>query len=139
MAVGELQVLLELRLKDFADSGGYPVAWENIPFDPQKHKGKVWLRPYLLMAEESMHLLNGSDGKARGIYQIDVLIPLGEGRSRMTNAMDKLREYFPKGLVLKGNRVNAAVLSLKHGATTTDEPPHCKRRLDIHFLAFLAG
>ncbi len=85
MSVGALQAAFEARLKAFADDEGYPVAWENVPFDPAKQaKGKPFLRPWLLMAEETMHLIDNSSGKAPGIYQVDVLVPLGEGRGRLT-------------------------------------------------------
>ena len=138
MSSGTLQKLLEVHLKGFADAKGLPVAWENIVFDPQQHAKKVWMRPTLLLAEESLALINGKCSRVPGIYQVDVLIPINTGRGQFSEYLGALKKHFKKGLSLKETGVNLMVRSHREGSTTTDEPPHCKRRLDIHFLAFIA-
>lgn len=98
--VNEIQNALETRLSTLA---GLPsVAWPNQDFTPVS--GTSWLRPTLLPAETVAATMDGD--LQTGIFQVDVFVPSGTGRSAGDTLVDAIGDHF------------APMLELTSGATT---------------------
>lgn len=75
---------------------GTPIAWSNIDYKPTL--GVTFYRPRYIPVSTNQSSL-GASGKdlTLGIYQIDVVSPVGSGRSQL---MDAVADHFSRGTVL---------------------------------------
>lgn len=102
MSLTTLQGLLGSRLYDFATENGLSVAWEGVEFQPEQDA--AYLRPVLLPSEPRAAAVGATAADyIRGIYQIDVLGPAGNGWGEVYGIADELRAYFNRGLSLTGD------------------------------------
>lgn len=110
----DIQAALDTRLESM--SGGYSIAWPNIPFEPEA--GTVYLRPTFLPAETLQAALsdNGKDITV-GIYQVDVFNPAGSGRSAIP---DTIADHFKRGTNLTYNGITLRIQSVSILSATID-------------------
>ena len=94
-----------------------PVAWEN--YDYSRDSTVLYLRPTALPAETTQASL-GDDGKDlhNGIYQVDVFIPDGLGR---TTWADEIADHFKRGTVLTQNTVSVRITTVQIEAALKDD------------------
>lgn len=80
-----------------ATAQGLPVAWPNVDFAPG---GVKYIQPNLLWATDQSGI--NSSFVERGILQIDVVIPDGQGVISQLQTADAIRNYFYFSKVLTG-------------------------------------
>lgn len=109
----DMQAALDSRL-DGMDST--PIAWPNIPYEPAA--GTTYLRPSFLPAE-TLQVTLGDTGKdeTNAIYQVDVVVPRGTGRSTL---QDTIADHFKRGTVLTYNGTTLRVRSVSIGPAVLD-------------------
>jgi len=80
----DIQAAFDNRLNTL--TGGYDIAWSNIAYEPDA--GTTYLRPSFLPTD-TVQVGLGSSGldDTRGVYQIDVVYPAGNGRGVSTKSM----------------------------------------------------
>ena len=110
----DMQAALDTRL--VAMSGGYDIAFPNIPYEPEA--GTTYLRPTFLPAETVQAGL-GDIGKdiTVGIYQVDVFNPAGAGRTAIS---DTIADHFKRGTNLAYNGITLRVQSVSILPATID-------------------
>lgn len=106
---------LRTRLSTLASSP--PVAWQNINYKPNS---KVLYLRETILPGETLQASMGDDGKDihNGLYQIDVFIPEGQGRSTWP---DDIADHFKRGTVLTQNLVDVRIRSVSIGTGFKDE------------------
>lgn len=67
----------ETRLNTWAVAQGLDVAWENVRFEPVA--GDAYVRANLLPGRTKSLFLNEAGRDYRGIFQVTLCMPLGEG------------------------------------------------------------
>lgn len=94
-----------------------PVAWQNIDYKPNSNT--LYLRETMIPGETLQASL-GDDGKDihNGLYQIDVFIPDGDGRSTWP---DDIADHFKRGTVLTQNLVDVRIRNVSIGTGFKDE------------------
>jgi hypothetical protein len=88
----DIEAALNSRLNSLASHP--PIAWPNVRYNPSE--GTTYLRPTVLPAQSGEATLDGHTIE-RGIYQIDIYVPLEKGISTITTWMDNIRSHFPIG------------------------------------------
>lgn len=67
------------------------VQWPNVKYQPKE--GMTFVRPTLLPAASELYRVN--DGSLhKGIYQVDVFVPLEKGTRVLNELLDSIEEYF---------------------------------------------
>lgn len=89
--------LLEMRLGEWADSRGIPVAWDNIPENPP---GSLYLQAYAMPATTTTIDLAGNLQVLPGVWQINVIAQAGDGVSEARALAEDVAAQFPVGLAL---------------------------------------
>jgi hypothetical protein len=94
-----------------------PIAWENVDYNP--NSGTLFLRATGLPGETVQLCLgdNGLDDHI-GIFQVDVFIPDGKGRSTWP---DQIADHFKRGTILTLNEVDVRITSVSIEAADKDE------------------
>lgn len=90
--------LYEGRLAAWADSMGYPVAYQNSQFMPES--GKLYLRAFLLPADTGSDDLAGEHRRFQGLFQVNVVTPAGEGSGEAETIVLQLADLFPVNMLL---------------------------------------
>lgn len=110
----DIQGALRARLNTLTDIP--PVAWENIDYKPDSTT--LFLRATSLPGDTLQECL-GEDGLDShvGIFQVDVFIPDGKGRSTWPDA---IADHFHRQ-VLAQNGVNVRITTVSIGAAGKDE------------------
>ena len=81
------------------DTLSLPTAWENKSFDPPE--GELWIRETFMPAEKRASAMGtSSQNRNRGIYQVDVFRPLGEGSGEAEEAVETIENLFKRGTVI---------------------------------------
>lgn len=108
----DIHAALDNHLDSLDDT---PIAWQNILFEPT---GSTYLRPRLIPAS-TIQASMGNDGKdvTDGIYQVDVFVKQGTGRSSL---LDSIADHFKRGTVLTHNGVNLRVRTVELAASISD-------------------
>ena len=111
----DLQAALDSRLATL--SGGYPIAWPNVVYEPQA--GVTYLRVSIIPGDTLQASL-GSIGKdvTECIYQIDVVTQRGTGRTAIT---DSIADHFKRGSVLTYNSTKLRVRSVSIGPAINED------------------
>ncbi|NJB67498.1 hypothetical protein GGQ74_001138 [Desulfobaculum xiamenense] len=94
MSVTAIRAALESRLVSLP--GGWPIAWENVPFTPGGCGNH--LRVHLLPATPVQAGL-GTDApnEHKGIFQVDVVVGRGDGPGEACAQVDALCVHFRRG------------------------------------------
>lgn len=90
--------LYEGRLASWADSMGYPVAYQNSPFTPQS--GQLYLRTFLIPADTGSDDLAGEHRRYQGLFQVNVVSPAGQGSGQAETIVMQLADLFPVNMLL---------------------------------------
>lgn len=76
-----------------------PTAYENVEFEHPN--GTPWAAVFMLASPSNVGSLgDNGDDEFSGIFQIDLMYPLGEGIFRVNEAIDLIREEFKAGKYL---------------------------------------
>lgn len=110
----DIQAAFDNRLNTL--TGGYDIAWSNIVYEPDV--GTTYLRPSFLPTD-TVQVGLGSSGldDTRGVYQIDVVYPAGNGRTTVT---DSVADHFKRGTTLSYNGTNVRIISASIGPALRD-------------------
>jgi len=103
-----IRAAIETRLGDWAAGVDYPVAWENAAFTPP---ASVWLAFTLLPADTRGTDLGGTLVEYRGVAQIDVAVPSGNGPKLAEEIIGELETLFPPDTYLDADGVSVIVLT----------------------------
>jgi hypothetical protein len=89
--------------------GGLPdVAWENKDYKPVL--GTPYLRPEVLWAEPTQAAIGDAGANwEKGIYQITLVYPDGEGNGRINAMSGKLKDLFKRGTSLAANGLTVRI------------------------------
>ena len=111
------------------------VAWENKYYTPVN--GTTYIRPTHLTGEVYQATLgaNGTDGNI-GIYQIDIFIKSGSGRSEAVNMADTIANHFKRGTYLTYNNRTLRTKNISRDVGTNTNDGWFKISVTISYLAF---
>lgn len=133
----DIKAALANRLDSTTDRP--PIDWENYGFSPAdlpRNATDLFLRETLLPAATDGACLF-EDGLERhsGIYQVDVFIPEGEGRSTWP---DTIATRFKRGTILTYNGINVRIVisSQLPGARESSESNYYIKPIQIEYEAF---
>ena len=74
-----------------------PTAWQNVPF-PELPSTSEWLQVWFLPAASTVSTLGqGGEDESRGIVQIDINIPSGQGEAKALELSDRITSFFSAG------------------------------------------
>jgi len=82
----------ETRLKTWADSQGLEVAWENVSYEPTEDQ--PFIRAFLLPARTRQLFLDQTGRDFRGVFQINLDMPLGTGPGTGEALISSLDAFF---------------------------------------------
>lgn len=96
-----IRQLFEARLKTWADARApaLPVAFENVTFTPPAN-GSTYLRAFLLPADTTSRDLAGDNRNRSGVFQINIVAPIGTGPGAAEGIAAELEALFPMNLLL---------------------------------------
>lgn len=99
MSQSRIRMLIESRLANWAAarSPTLTVAWENHPFTPP---AGTYLRGFLLPARTNSIDLASDHRGYLGIYQVDVVAPIGAGPGGAQGIAEEIADLFPDSLRL---------------------------------------
>ncbi len=95
-----IEVALHTRLATL--SGSPTIWWPNAAYTPVENS--VFLRPTLLPAETKLNTIAGME-EHKGIYQIDVFVPLEKGVSALNTLLDSIESLFKANKTLTATDV----------------------------------
>ncbi len=73
------------------------VAWPNVEFEPKENI--LFIRPTVLPVGSNLNQLNGTE-LHKGIYQVDVYVPLEKGILVVNNLLDSIKTLFSSNRTL---------------------------------------
>jgi hypothetical protein len=113
------------------------VAWPNTDYTPTT--GELYLAAHLLPAETTAAGI-GKDAKnkAPGIWQVDVKVPLGSGRSEYLGWVDTICNQFKRGNSSTYNGITVWFRKAYPGPRII-EGAWCKVPVTIRFYAYIAN
>ncbi|EPJ0594313.1 TPA: DUF4128 domain-containing protein [Enterobacter roggenkampii] len=98
--IPDIASALAARLGTWADAEGISVAWENVPFTPPANE--MYLAVYDMPATPRTVDLGLRCRIYSGVYQINVVAPVGTGRTDVVSLADRVAELFPEGQEIEG-------------------------------------
>lgn len=99
--IPDIAAALAVRLGAWADAESIAVAWENVPFTPPADA--IYLAVHDMPATPRTLDLGLRCRVYSGVYQINVVAPVGTGRSAAVALAGRVAELFPEGLEVEGN------------------------------------
>jgi len=99
---------ISAALDTLAATLAYPIAWENKDFTPETNT--LYLRVTMLPASTEQAGVIDSDVHI-GIYQIDVIAPMGVGKGEAMEVADIVADKFTRDQVIVENGVKVWILS----------------------------
>jgi hypothetical protein len=93
-----IAALLESRLAEISFAIGMPVAWPNIIFEPPDDVpyGRVYILPAQTIGQD----FSGQLRTYQGIFQVNIVTPVGIGVSKARSFTNAIAGGFPEGLAL---------------------------------------
>ncbi|ENY3728281.1 DUF4128 domain-containing protein [Enterobacter kobei] len=98
--IPDIAAALAARLGECADAEGIPVAWENVPFTPPSDG--LYLAVHDMPTTPRTLDLGLRCRIYSGVYQINVVAPVGIGRTDVVALADRVAELFPEGQEIEG-------------------------------------
>lgn len=98
--IPDIASALAARLGTWADAEGIPVAWENVPFTLPSDG--LYLAVHDMPATPRTVDLGLHCRIYSGVYQINVVAPVGTGRTDVVSLADRVAELFPEGQEIEG-------------------------------------
>ena len=95
MSNASVRAALESRLATWAAarSPALAVVWENVPANPAQ--GQTYLRAFLLPADTQSDDLQGVHRARLGVFQVSIVLPIGQGPGAAMGIADELDALFP--------------------------------------------
>jgi hypothetical protein len=90
-----IEAALHTRLATL--SGSPAVAWPNTHYQPTENT--TYIRPTILPANTILNTLAGME-EHKGIYQVDVYVPLEKGVSALNTLLDSIQSLFKSSKTL---------------------------------------
>ena len=91
---------LETWLNTMSDKP--PIAWENVDFKPTENT--TFIQPFLLPSPSVLADVNWLQ-EDRGIFQVDVYVPLGRGTAALNELVDTICNHFKAQTLTAGEAV----------------------------------
>lgn len=101
--------LLEARLSEWAEAQGLQVAFDNIGFSP--HDG-IYLESHVMPATATAIDLSRQAKVFRGVYQINVIVPAGTGKSAGGSIAEELIDLFPENQEMSDGKLTCFINSV---------------------------
>ncbi len=95
-----IEVALHTRLATL--SGSPAVQWPNVHYQPTENT--AFLRPTILPANTKLDTIAGME-EHKGIYQVDVFVPLEKGVSALNTLLDSIESLFKSSKTLTATDV----------------------------------
>lgn len=94
-----IRSLYEARLKAWSAARvpALPVAWENVGFSPPND---TYLQAFVLRAETTSKDLEGAMRNRTGVFQINIVCPIGKGAGHAESIAAEIDTLFPNNLRL---------------------------------------
>lgn len=99
--IPDIAAALAVRLGAWADAESIAVAWENVPFTPPADT--IYLAVHDMPATPRTLDLGLRCRVYSGVYQINIVAPVGTGRSAAVTLAGRVAELFPEGQEVEGN------------------------------------
>lgn len=111
MSTKACRVILESRLAAWATARvpALRIAYENVQFVPAA--GETYLRAHLLPADTESVDLKGDHRGYRGIFQVDIVRPIGSGPGPALDIAAELNALFPVNGRYTSGAVTAQVIT----------------------------
>lgn len=92
MSQARVRNLFQTALKQYADTKGIRVAYDNVQFTPKTNE--VYLVSHLLPSSTATETMSGDHKRFLGVYQITVVTPSGAATARADEIATDLQEIF---------------------------------------------
>ncbi|WP_219135375.1 DUF4128 domain-containing protein [Janthinobacterium sp. UMAB-60] len=93
MSQSTIRAALEVALASLAPA--IDIAWQNVPYTPVT--GRPYQAAYLLPADPDNHSMGDGSRQERGIFQVSLLYPPGQGTAAAGARAEMIRELFRRG------------------------------------------
>lgn len=104
-----IRSLLEQRLTAWAVGRGLRVAYQGVSFEPQPDE--TYLSAFLLPAGTDTNTLSGDHRLYTGVFQINIVTPVGNGTGDAEGLVDEIGTLFPAYLRLRRDDFVVVVLT----------------------------
>jgi len=132
-----IRAAFEKRLNDWAKARtpALLVAWKNTKFTPPNNA--VYLRAYVLPAATISRDAAGDHRQYRGLFQVNVVMPIGAGSRAAEQIQAELDALFPVNLVMQSGglavRVRTPISSGQAATGDTDHTVPISLGYDVQF------
>ena len=111
---------ISAALDGHAEGLGLPLALENTSYTPII--GEMYLRPTILPASTDQAGISPASLEDHlGVYQIDIIAPLGTGKSQVNEQSDLVAKHFKANQTLSYNGVDVFIKSVSRSAGNRDD------------------
>ncbi len=124
-----IESALNTRLSELNDLPR--VAWPNMHFVPTENE--VFIRPTILPFSTSLSTLAGVEVH-KGMYQIDVYVPLEKGISVLTSILDNIQDLFKSERTLTATDV-VLIQEISRGMFKREESWFCGM-IEIRYICY---
>jgi hypothetical protein len=104
-----IRSLFEMRLAAWAADRGLRVAYQGVNFTPASDE--TYLSAFMLPAGTNTETLAGDHRVYTGVFQINVVTPVGNGTGDAEGLVDELAELFPAFLRLMQDTFEVIVMT----------------------------
>lgn len=126
----DIEAALNTKLNTLA--GHPPIAWPNMRFEPTNNE--TYLRPTLLPAQTELNTIAGQQ-LHKGIYQVDVCVPLKTGIASLTSWLDAIDSLFARGTTLTANSNSVLIQNVGMGRTERQDAWYVGY-IEIYYLCY---
>ena len=119
MSAPDIRRAFESRLSTWAAAQSLPVAWQNVSFSPPS---SAYLRAFLLPADTDSRDLAGQHREYRGVFQVSICLPEGEGPGAGEALVSALDALFPPSAPMLINGLQVYVVRPMSAAPALQEP-----------------
>lgn len=115
-----VRAAFETRLQTWADaqSPAIPIAFENVAFTPPTTR---YIRAFMLPARTVSLTLEQTDRQRKGIYQVSLVLPSGDGVAAGTSLTAALDALFPTNVPMTQGSITVNLTSPMSAATPIQE------------------
>ena len=104
-----IRSLFEQRLTAWAGGRNLRIAYQGVSFTPETEE--TYLAAFMLPAGTGTDTLSGDHRGYTGLFQINVVIPAGNGTGEAEGLVDEISALFPAYLRLKQDSFEVLVLT----------------------------
>lgn len=116
----DISSALDSKLNEFSIANDVAVAWENKDFEPKTNV--LYLRATQIPSNTDQIGMsaNGLD-EHKGVYQVDILAPSGEGKGSAYMVSDQVADLFKRGSILVYNNTRVRIRTVTKEKGFRDE------------------